>query len=211
MNSRLDELIEKGKGFSFDNNCQHTSHGIYSKASDDFLAWIAGIEDFLTNNYDEESGPAKLFSTLDRKQLSGNYQSSFEKQLQILRGVLISCKDIPPFKRKKQDDNLILSLLKNPLFWTAIVVLMGGSFALGFQFGNTKFDNNLIELSQTKKDLQDTIASKEKIIQTIRHNSDSALNILGHMPYNEMKLDTLEFRKVQTNIESAGGVLYLNK
>ena len=211
MTNRLEELIEKGKGFSFDNNCHQTSHGIYSKPSDGFLAWIAGVEDFLINNYDEESGPVKLFKTFDRKQLSGNYQISFEKQLQILRGVLISCKDIPPVKRKRQEDNPILSLLKNPLFWTAMVVLIGGSFALGFRLGNAKFDNNLIELSQTKKDLQDSIVSKEKAIQSIRHNSDSALNILGHMPYNEMKLDTQEFRKVQTNIEKAGAVLYLNK
>ena len=31
------------------------------------------------------------------------------------------------------------------------------------------------------------------------------------MPYNQMTLDTGEFRKVQTNIENAGAALYLNK
>jgi hypothetical protein len=40
--------------------------------------------------------------------------------------------------------------------------------------------------------------------------SDSALNILGHMPYDKMKLDTAEFHNVQSNIEAAGAALYLN-
>ena len=104
-----------------------------------------------------------------------------------------------------------MSLLKNPIFWTATVILIGGAFTLGFYLGNAKFDNNLIELSQDKKALQDSLKVKDNVIQNIRHNSDSALNILGHMPYNEMKLDTQSFRKVQTTIENAGAVLYLNK
>lgn len=82
---------------------------------------------------------------------------------------------------------------------------------LGIYFGNNKFDNNLLELSQAKKDLRDSLKAKDNLIQSIRRNSDSALNILGHMPYNEMKLDTTSFRKVQTTIENAGAILFLNK
>ena len=51
----------------------------------------------------------------------------------------------------------------------------------------------------------------ENKIKFMVRNSDFAHNILGHMPYNEMKLDTQEFRKVQTNIENAGTVLSLIK
>jgi hypothetical protein len=211
MDNTLELLIEQGKQFNFANNSYNSGHGVYSRASDEFLAWVAGIEHFVAQNYDEEGGPVKLFKTIDKTQFSGSYQSSFEKQLNILRGVLLSCKSIPPSRKKKKEDNPILILIKSPIFWTVIVVLMGGAFTLGLYFGNTKFDKDLIDLTQTKKDLQDTIRSKENIIQTLRHNSDSALNILGHMPYSDIHLDTLEFRKVQTNLESAGAVLYLNK
>ena len=211
MNQRLDDLIEKGKRFSFNNNSKLTGSEYYSKASDEFLAWIAGIEDFLIQNYDEEAGPFRLFKTLERDKLTGHYQSSFEHQLQILRGTLISCKDISPYKRKRQEDNAIISLLKNPLFWTVIVIFIAGSFTLGFYLGNARFDNNLIELSESKRDLQDSLKIKNKLIKSIRHNSDSALNILGHMPYTEMNLDTLSYHKVQTTIENAGAALYLNK
>lgn len=211
MDNILDALIERGVGFNFENNSRQAERGVFSKVSDEFLAWVAGVEHFLILNYDKESGPFKLFETLDRNSFSGDTQSSFEKQLQILRGVLLSCKDIAPNKKKRQTDNLILSLIKNPIFWTATAILIGGAFTLGFYLGNAKFDNNLIELSHDKIALQDSIRKKNDLIQEIRHNSDSALNILGHMPYDEMRLDTLEFRKVQTTIENAGGALYLNK
>lgn len=211
MNNQLDTLIEQGKIFNFGNNSCQSYSEMYSKASDEFLAWVARVEHYVIQNYDGDSGPVKLLNTVDKNKFSGYYQSDFDKQINILRGVLISCKEIQPTKQKKREDNPILILIKSPLFWTVIGVLIGGSFTLGFNFGNTKFDKDLIELTQTKKDLQDSIKAKEKIIQNLRHNSDSALNILGDMPYKEMQLDTLEFRKVQTTLENAGAVLYLNK
>lgn len=211
MDKTLESLIEQAEQFNFANNSYHSGNQVYSRASGEFLAWVAGIEHYITQNYVDDSGPVKLFKTIDKTQFSGYYQTSFEKQLSILRGVILSCKAIPPSKQKKKEDNSILTLIKSPTFWTVIVVLIGGAFTLGFYFGNTKFDKDLIDLTQNKKDLQDTIKSKENSIQILRYNSDSALNILGHMPYGEMHLDTLEFRKVQTNIESAGAVLYLNK
>ncbi|MES1226158.1 MAG: hypothetical protein ABUT20_62360 [Bacteroidota bacterium] len=209
--NRLNDLIEKGKEFSFDNNSKLTGSEHFSKASDEFLAWIAGIEDFLVQNYDEESGPFRLFKTLERDKLTGHYQSSFEEQLGILRGTLLSCKDITPYKRTLQNDNTIISLLKNPVFWTVIAIVIAGSFPLGLYIGNARFDNNLIELSESKRELQDSVKIKNRQIKSMKHNSDSALNILGHMPYSEMNLDTLSFHKVQTTIENVGAALYLNK
>lgn len=93
------------------------------------------------------------------------------------------------------------------IFWVALPIIC----SLAFFLGTIKFDADKISLVEDKKALQDTIKVRENTINYLRHNSDSALNILGHMPYNEMKLDTNEFRKVQTNIENAGAALYLNK
>jgi len=115
---------------------------------------------------------------------------------------------------KKQESQSIIKYplgLSQELFWTLFIALISGAFALGIYFGSNKFDRNLIELSDTNKELKDTIKARENIIKYIRHNSDSALNILSHMPYDEMTLDTLSFRKVQTTIEDAGAALYLNK
>ncbi len=211
MENTIDSLFEQGKKFSFENNSYIIDHVVYSKASDEFLAWVAGIEHYLIQNYDDDSGPVKLFKTLDKKQLSGFYKTSFERQMDILQGVVLSCKSIKPTKRNENDDNPILNLVKNPVFWKTSVILIGGSFTLGLYFGIAKFDKNLIELTQDKRALQDSFKMKDLLIRNIRKNSDSALNILGHMPYNEMHLDTLEFRKVQTTIENAGAALYLNK
>jgi hypothetical protein len=80
-----------------------------------------------------------------------------------------------------------------------------------FFFGKIKYDSDKINLAQENITLKDTIKIQKKTIDYIRRNSDSAHNILGHMPYDEMKLDTNEFRKVQTNIENAGAALHLNK
>ena len=92
-------------------------------------------------------------------------------------------------------------------FWVALPIIC----SLAFFLGTIKYDVDKISLAEQKKALQDTIRLREATITYLRHNSDSALNILGHMPYDEMTLDTNEFRKVQTNIENAGAALSLNK
>jgi hypothetical protein len=93
------------------------------------------------------------------------------------------------------------------LFWSIIT----GVIAAAFFLGRIKYDIEKINLSDQNKALADSIKIRDNTIKQIRHNSDSALYILGHMPYQEMQLDTFEFRKVQTTIESAGAALYLNK
>jgi len=109
----LDELIQKGQQFSFQNN-RYNSDGVwYSKASDELFAWIARVEDYVLHNYGENSAPFKLYQTLDRRSLNGNYQNSFDKQLSILHGVLKACKEIPI--RKNVEPIVSLDLLKNLL------------------------------------------------------------------------------------------------
>ncbi len=101
--------------------------------------------------------------------------------------------------------------LTQELFWTLLLAFIGGAFGLGVYFGSNKFDRNLIELSDNNRSLQDTIKARESTIKVIQHNSDTALDILGHMPYQEMRLDTTSFRKVQTTIENAGAFLSRDK
>jgi hypothetical protein len=101
--------------------------------------------------------------------------------------------------------------LSKEFFWGVLLTIIGAAYTLGFNFGSYKFDRDKIELSDTNRALTDTIRIRENKIKYIRHNSDSALNILAHMPYDEMKLDTLSWRKVQTTIENAGAALNLNK
>jgi hypothetical protein len=95
--------------------------------------------------------------------------------------------------------------------------VVGGIFAFGLYVGSIKFDKNLIDLSDIDREfktesanLKETVKARENSVEYMRKISDSALNILGHMPYKEMTLDTLSFRKVQTTIENAGAALYLN-
>jgi hypothetical protein len=113
--------------------------------------------------------------------------------------------------KKKDEESKIVSLIKNPVFWSVIFPAIGGSIYFGTTIGTIKYDSDKISLHEKNRALEDSIKSRDNVINFLRHNSDSALNILGRMPYNEMKLDTNEFRKVQTNIENAGAALYLNK
>lgn len=96
------------------------------------------------------------------------------------------------------------------MFWTVILGLISGVFYLGFVIGNTKFDISTNEIRETYRVLLDSLKTRKGDIERMRFVSDSALNILVHMPYDQMKLDTLEFHKVQSNIEAAGAAFYLN-
>ncbi|WP_156126402.1 hypothetical protein [Hymenobacter sp. DG25B] len=96
----IDDLIATGKDFSFRTNSYHSQYGsAYSRASDSLLSWIATVEDFIMNNYGEESSPFKLYQTFERNKLNGFEQDEFDKQITILIGALKACKSIP-FRKK---------------------------------------------------------------------------------------------------------------
>lgn len=82
--------------YSLIESCHLNDVDPFSGPSVDFLALVADIEHYLVLNYNDESGPVQLFKTLDRTKLSGQYQNTSERQLQILRGALISCKNSSP-------------------------------------------------------------------------------------------------------------------
>lgn len=111
---------------------------------------------------------------------------------------------------KSNSNNNFLGNFNNTEIISGFVTALTLACAFAFFLGTVKYDAEKIALSEGKKSLLDTISVREDAIKFMRHNSDSALNILGNIPYKEMKLDTLSFRKVQTTIEKAGAVLYLN-
>jgi hypothetical protein len=104
--------------------------------------------------------------------------------------------------------------IKHELFWTVLlgisIPLLSATFYVGQLIGNTRYDMATNEIKETDKRLRDSLKLQSRMIKRMRFVSDSALNILGHMPYDHMKLDTSEFHKVQSNIEAAGAALYLN-
>nr|WP_068891823.1 hypothetical protein [Pedobacter panaciterrae] len=104
--------------------------------------------------------------------------------------------------------------IKHELFWAVLlgisIPLLSATFYVGQLIGNTRFDISTNEIRETNRLLIDSLKLKDRKIERMRFVSDSALNILAHMPYDKMKLDTTEFRNVQSNIESAGAALYLN-
>ncbi|MFA4828941.1 MAG: hypothetical protein WC855_13145 [Thermodesulfovibrionales bacterium] len=110
MNEQLEILLKEGQGFTFQNNCYSLGHGTYSKASDEYQAWIARVEDFILEYYGEESAPFRLYKKFDRRYIDGHDQNSFDKQHVILIASLKACTKITP-KKKPVDLNKEYSLL----------------------------------------------------------------------------------------------------
>jgi hypothetical protein len=176
IETKLEELLQKGKSYNFKNNSQKTNVGTFSKASDELLGWTAIVEEFIKENYGENSGPYKLYETFNRRYLTGYEEDDFNNQLAKILGALYACKEISPRLRPKskiKDENQIISLIKNPYFWAAIVVLMGASFTLGFYFGSSKFDKEKSEYYEGNKQLRLEIENKKQILIA----KDSLINV----------------------------------
>lgn len=175
---KIDELIQSGQKLDFRNNSYSTSHGTYTRASDELLSWVATIEDFICNTYGEESAAFKLYLTFDRTKLNEYEQGDFEEQKAILNGALKACKNIVPKNKTTQvDDNLIIQLIKNIYFWPALIVITSSAFSLGLYFGVTKFDKEKSEFYEmTKKQeveinsLKNDLQSKTTTIKLLRNS-----------------------------------------
>ena len=117
-------------------------------------------------------------------------------------------------RRNTQRTQIEYYSIKHELFWTVLlgvsIPLLSATFYFGHVIGNTRFDISTNEIRETNKLLQDSLKLQRKTMERMRFISDSAHNILAHMPYDQMTLDTAEFRKVQSNIEAAGAALHLN-
>ncbi len=161
----INELIEEGNKFSFENNKKYNSNQHYSKATPEFLAWVSKVEDYISSNFDESSGPYKMLNSVQKIKFSGYYQSEFETEFNKLKGAINSCLSLNP--NKKHQENQILSLIKNPLFWTVIVILMSASYKLGHDNGLAKFDIEKIEMNRLNNIYADSISKFKKEIKNL--------------------------------------------
>ena len=177
MSKTLQDLITEGNQITFQKNSKNSQFGTYSDATEELLSWVSRVEDYIRSNYNDESGPYKLFETFNRNKLTGFTQRDFEEEIKKLSGALKSCENISPNKIIKKDDHLIISLIKNYLFWTVLVVAVGGSYKLGFDNGNSKFDKEKIEMSKEndmlkiyKQKLENKNSQKDSTIIELKTN-----------------------------------------
>lgn len=96
MTSIIENLISQGNTFTFENNCQRSQYGTFSKASTDFQAWIAIVENFIVENYGRDSSPFRLYQKFNSSYINGHEKDDFEEQHSILIASLKSCKTILP-------------------------------------------------------------------------------------------------------------------
>lgn len=89
---KVEELIEEADIHSFEKNNYRTNHGVYSRPTPQMLAWIAECEDVILTNFGRDSSPWRAFEQLDKVQLDGNYEDTFEKQKSFILGALMTCR-----------------------------------------------------------------------------------------------------------------------
>jgi len=190
----LDDLVNEGNKFSFENNSNMTYNEFYnisqhfSKATPEFLAWISKVEDYIISNYDVNSGPYKLISSVQKHTFNGNYKSEFDEELIKVKGAIISCKTIKPNKIKQ--DNKIISLLNNLYFWSVLVILIGASYKLGYDNGFAKYDNEKIEMNNQNIFLSDSINILSRRINQLQErinimkNNDSINKNINYEQHN---------------------------
>lgn len=153
-NQELNRLIVVGEKFNFSENSYQSQYGErYTRASDNFLSWIANIESYILDNYGKESGPYKLFEKFNQHKLNGFNEGDFLEQKSILVGSIKACRTVPR-RHQKRIEHPVIELLKNKIFWPVLVISIGSSFALGIHFGGSKFDKEKIDLYEENRDLR---------------------------------------------------------
>ena len=95
---KVEELIEEADIHSFEKNNYRTNHGVYSRPTPQMLAWIAECEDVILTNFGRDSSPWRAFEQLDKVQLDGNYEDTFEKQKSFILGALMTCRRVQPLE-----------------------------------------------------------------------------------------------------------------
>lgn len=154
-NKIVEDLINEGNSYSFENNKKYSHGECYSQATPEFMSWVSKVDDYISCNYNEKSGPVKLLNSLDRRKFTGYYKNEFETESTKVKAAIDSCRHLMPNIIKS--DNYILALTKNPAFWTVLVVVIGGAYKFGYDNGVSKFDKEKIELNS------ENIIQREKI------------------------------------------------
>lgn len=107
MTEKINELINEGSIYTFQNNCTHKNHGTYSKAGIEMQTWIAEVEDFLISKYGKESSPWRIFERFNRKNLDGNYEDTFLEERNLIISALKSCLRINPKQLSFETDKSV--------------------------------------------------------------------------------------------------------
>lgn len=113
MQNKINDLIEEGNKYQFQNNCYSEEYGTYSRPSDEMQSWIACVEDFIIDNFGTNSAPYRLYKEFDKKCLYGNYQNEFDKQKSKLIAALKACLRIQP---KTKIDNIKIDFILMAIF-----------------------------------------------------------------------------------------------
>lgn len=95
LQDEIEKLMQEGQSYTFSNNSEKTSYGRYSRASTDFLAWIATVEDFIIKHYSKDSVPYSLFKEADTKYFTGYEDWHFSEPHSKIIGALKACLRIP--------------------------------------------------------------------------------------------------------------------
>lgn len=101
MKDKIDELIKQGQAFNFANNSYRSEYGVYSRPSEDFLAWIATVEDFIIQNFGENSAAFRLFERFDFDVISDYEKGDFDKQHTNIIAALKACYTTNPLPLSK--------------------------------------------------------------------------------------------------------------
>ena len=123
-------LIDEGNKYDFDNNKYYAYGEVFSRATTEFLSWVSKVEDFISSNYSESSGPYKMLQSVNKAKFSGYYKYEFDAELTKLKGAIKSCENLKPNRITTGDK--IIELIKNPFFWTVLVIGISASYKLGF-------------------------------------------------------------------------------
>ena len=165
---QLSKIIEEGKSYTFENNREYSSYSstYYSKASDELMAWVSKVENFINLNYSNESGPHKMMLSVKKEKLTDRYESEFNTEITKIKGAIKSCLEIEPNKRNVEHQ--IISLLINPYFWTSLVVISGAAYKFGHDNGSSRIYESNYFLNKQVDSLK-TI--NQKLVKQINKNA----------------------------------------
>lgn len=98
FDSKIEELLQQGSEFDFDHNSKWNENGQFCEPSVGLLAWIAEVQQFVADNYGNNSAPARLIARFDADE-DFTYASSeeeFNQHIGYLKAALTACKKIRP-------------------------------------------------------------------------------------------------------------------
>jgi hypothetical protein len=107
-NKILEELIKEGQTYNWENNSSLDYGECYGKLSDDYLAWVAQVDNFILEGYGEYSAPYRLFKSANIEKVNGNYKYEFDDQYPKIIAALKACKRIKPKEYSMNYDQVFL-------------------------------------------------------------------------------------------------------